>query len=317
MILCAVCAALLVTAGSTFGGAGSRIGLSLAQPGTRGPLSDIQLMDLSSVRRMFNDLARERTSTVEGERASAWADFSLLVEAVVGAPVASLAFDDLVQATTMSRGPHVLAAPGVAVRDRTAYQLLGIGYSARETADVVSGRISKRALDTARKMLLVGLGREAAADYLDTQYQRAMALLKPPGVRPDGKRPAASSFDAAIEKHAHTHGVDPDIVRAVIFVESNFDPVARSRVGAIGLMQLMPATARALGVDPLTPEQNIEGGVRYLSELLKMFGGIELALIAYNGGPGFARRYARGETALYGETRDYVKRVLARLRVPR
>ena len=82
-------------------------------------------------------------------------------------------------------------------------------------------------------------------------------------------------------------------------------------------MQSMPATARALGVDPLLPEQNIEGGVRYFSELLKMFGGIELALIAYNAGPGLARRYARGEAALYGETRDYLGRVLALFRPQR
>lgn len=79
-------------------------------------------------------------------------------------------------------------------------------------------------------------------------------------------------------------------------------------------MQLMPATARSLGVDPAIPDQNIEGGVRYLAEQIRQFGGLELALIAYNGGPGFAQRYARGETALYGETRDYVRRVLARLR---
>jgi peptidoglycan DL-endopeptidase CwlO len=82
-------------------------------------------------------------------------------------------------------------------------------------------------------------------------------------------------------------------------------------------MQLMPATARELGVDPFQPAQNIEGGVRYFSELLKMFGGVELALVAYNGGPGFAQCYARGETALYGETRDYVRRVLSRRQTAR
>jgi soluble lytic murein transglycosylase-like protein len=78
-------------------------------------------------------------------------------------------------------------------------------------------------------------------------------------------------------------------------------------------MQLMPATARALGVDPWIPEQNVDGGVRYLSSLLREFGTTELALVAYNGGPGFARRYVRGETALYGETRAYVRRVAALL----
>jgi len=82
-------------------------------------------------------------------------------------------------------------------------------------------------------------------------------------------------------------------------------------------MQLMPATARALGVNPHVSEQNIEGGVRYLAELLRTFGGVELALIAYNAGPGLARRYARGDAVLYGETRLYVQQVLARLRAPR
>ena len=79
-------------------------------------------------------------------------------------------------------------------------------------------------------------------------------------------------------------------------------------------MQLMPSTARELGVNPFVPEQNIEGGVRYFSQLLQMFGSIELALIAYNAGPGFAQRYAGGRAALYGETRDYVRRVLERVR---
>jgi soluble lytic murein transglycosylase-like protein len=75
----------------------------------------------------------------------------------------------------------------------------------------------------------------------------------------------------------------------------------------------MPMTARELGVDPFVPEQNIAGGVRYFSLLLQRFGGVELALVAYNAGPGFAQRYARGQTALYGETRQYVRNVLGRL----
>jgi len=78
-------------------------------------------------------------------------------------------------------------------------------------------------------------------------------------------------------------------------------------------MQLMPGTARALGVNPFVPEQNIEGGVRYFSQMLEMFGGIELALAAYNAGPGTAERYVRGLATLPGETRAYVRNVLARL----
>jgi peptidoglycan DL-endopeptidase CwlO len=79
----------------------------------------------------------------------------------------------------------------------------------------------------------------------------------------------------------------------------------------------MPMTARELGVNPFVPEQNIEGGVRYFSQLMKMFGSVELALVAYNGGPGYAQRYARGQAALYGETRDYVRKVLSKLSIIR
>jgi soluble lytic murein transglycosylase-like protein len=124
---------------------------------------------------------------------------------------------------------------------------------------------------------------------------------------------APTAFDALIDKYATLHHVEAAIVRAIMATESAFNPNARSPVGAIGLMQLMPTTARELGVNPFNPEENIEGGVRYFSQLLRMFGGLELALVAYNGGPGFAQRYARGQTALYGETRDYVRKVLARL----
>jgi soluble lytic murein transglycosylase-like protein len=209
--------------------------------------------------------------------------------------------------------------PGVHTRDSVAYQLLSLGYSAREAADVVSGRISKRALDRARWMLVVGLGQQAAADYLDKEYTRVSAVhdARASQARLERRSPASSRFDSLIDQYANLHRVEAAIVRAIIATESAFDPRARSRAGAIGLMQLMPATARELGVDPFEPAQNIEGGVRYFSELLKMFGGVELALVAYNGGPGFAQRYARGETALYGETRDYVRRVLSRLQTAR
>ncbi len=111
--------------------------------------------------------------------------------------------------------------------------------------------------------------------------------------------------------------VDVDLVRAVVETESGYDPTARSRAGAIGLMQLMPATAADLGVDPLVPEQNIEGGVRYFSQLLDRCGGVELALVAYNAGPTFAERYAHGDVRLYRETRDYLQRVLSRVRATR
>ena len=163
-------------------------------------------------------------------------------------------------------------------------------------------------------MIAVGQGRDKAADYLDGQYTRAAALQNRHRVQPRAKRSAPPGpFDAIIQRYADAHKVEVAIVRAIIEAESALNPAARSRVGAIGLMQLMPTTARELQVNPFVPEQNIEGGVRYFSQLLKKFGGLELALVAYNAGPRFAERYVRGQAVLYGETREYVKNVLERL----
>jgi soluble lytic murein transglycosylase-like protein len=306
---------LLLTTGAASGGRmPSAAGVSLAPSAPVGGAQDLRVLGLASIRRLLDALARQRASADEGERVAALTELSVLAEAVVGdARTGPLVFDDPAAGTSASM-PDVRVTPAVRARDTVAYQLLSLGYSARETADVVGGRISKQALDAAQRMLLVGVERDAVADYLDRQYKTAMTLRNRPGVSPN--RPGGASpnrFNAAIEKYASLHRVDAAIVRAVIGVESAFDPEARSPRGAIGLMQLMPATARALGVDPSKPEENIEGGVRYLAELIAMFGGVELALVAYNGGPGFARRYARGETALYGETREYVRKVLRRL----
>jgi len=154
---------------------------------------------------------------------------------------------------------------------------------------------------------LVAVGFEPTAVYAVPGTQQQFSTT------PVADASKVSDYDSLITRHASQQALRPELVRAVIQVESGFNARAVSNKGAIGLMQLMPATARALGVDPSKPEENIEGGVRYLAELIAMFGGIELALVAYNGGPGFARRYARGDTALYGETRDYVRKVLRRL----
>ena len=230
-----------------------------------------------------------------------------------------------VLALTLTGGISSLAAAGAAqaparaddaaAREEAEYRLLALGYSPHEIDDILSGRISQKALDTARRMIAVGMGREEASNYLDSQYMRATAAREARAVPPvDVPDVAPSAFDELIDRYASLHQVNAAIVRAIIGTESGFNPTSRSPAGAIGLMQLMPATARALGVDPFVPEQNIEGGVRYFSEQLKAFGGIELALIAYNAGPGFAQRYATGQVALYGETRAYVKKILALLR---
>ena len=118
------------------------------------------------------------------------------------------------------------------------------------------------------------------------------------------------SFDDLIDEHASRNGVRKDLVRAVIQVESAFNPRAVSNKGAIGLMQLMPATARQFGVsNAFDPNENVRGGVAYLRQLLDRYNGDErLALAAYNAGPGAVDRH--GQTVPpFRETRDYVSRV--------
>jgi soluble lytic murein transglycosylase-like protein len=117
-------------------------------------------------------------------------------------------------------------------------------------------------------------------------------------------------YDDVILEHAKLNNVRPDLVRAVIQVESAFNPYARSPKGALGLMQLMPATARALGVaNPFNAVENVRGGVVYLRRLLDRYGNNEqLALAAYNAGPGAVDKY--GETVPpYRETLNYVSRI--------
>ena len=117
-------------------------------------------------------------------------------------------------------------------------------------------------------------------------------------------------FADLVDTAARRHGVDPDLVHAVIAVESGYRASARSRAGAQGLMQLMPGTQRDLGVsDAFDPRQNVDAGVAYLRRLTDEFGTV-LALAAYNAGPGAVRRY--NGIPPYEETRAYVRAVLAR-----
>ena len=127
---------------------------------------------------------------------------------------------------------------------------------------------------------------------------------------------ANSSYDALIAEHASFQGVRPDLIHAVIQAESAFNPMARSLKGAMGLMQLMPATAVQYGVtNAFDPAQNIRAGVAYLKRLLQRFSqNEELALAAYNAGPGAVEKY--GAVPPYRETRDYVSKIRSRAGAP-
>ena len=124
-----------------------------------------------------------------------------------------------------------------------------------------------------------------------------------------GYRVSAAEIDSAIEQAATKHGVDANLVRALVKVESNFNPNAVSNKGAMGLMQLMPRTASGLSVsNPFDPQQNVDAGVRHLKQLLNNFGGdVRLSLAAYNAGEGAVKR--NGGVPHYAETQNYVKRI--------
>jgi len=146
----------------------------------------------------------------------------------------------------------------------------------------------------------IGAARSAAAEVSSTEQVSSFVR---------GKPFTQQEIDAAIDLAASRHNVDPSLVRAVIKVESNFNPNAVSRKGAMGLMQLMPQTARQLNVvNPFDPEQNIDAGVRHLKRLMESYGGdVKLGLAAYNAGAGAVSRSAG--VPRFRETRNYVKRI--------
>ncbi len=199
-------------------------------------------------------------------------------------------------ATPSPSPPPAAAAPPAARSSRLvqgqvySYVVDGVRHYASKAPKGVSGATAMRTIKYS---------------FLETCY----ACAASPGVNFGTLRLNTVAYEAEIRAAARLHGVDEAIVRAIIHAESAFNPRALSRVGAQGLMQLMPATARRFGVgDPFDAGQNIQGGVQYLAWLLKRFNGnLTLAAAGYNAGEGAVDRY-KGVPP-YSETRRYVERV--------
>ena len=146
---------------------------------------------------------------------------------------------------------------------------------------------------------------EVAAPVVPTVSAAAETDAVPAGAR------VSAPYGEIITSLAEAHGVDPVLVSALIQVESNYRPMARSHKGAMGLMQLMPSTARQYNLrNPYDPKANIAAGVRHLKSLLDRFSGaVDLALAAYNAGEGAVKKF--NGIPPYRETRDYVRKIMS------
>ncbi|MEX0836492.1 MAG: lytic transglycosylase domain-containing protein, partial [Nitriliruptor sp.] len=202
------------------------------------------------------------------------------------------------------------------VADRAATQEQLVTTVTRETETRRAALATLEADAAARAVLVRELEARVAALELSAVSVRVPvrvieALDGPPPSWAAGLPGHGRAWAATIDAIAAGQGIDGRLLAAIVWTESNFRPDAVSHAGALGMSQLMPGTARGLGVDPRDPVQNITGGARYLSTQLDAFGRVDLALAAYNAGPGRVRGAGNAVPDIV-ETQLYVVRVLDR-----
>lgn len=208
-------------------------------------------------------------------------------------------------------------------------QMLAAAGPGGPRLDIESDPLALEAQRIGRDAVLESLGRATPADTAETTAgESTEAVGTTSGEAAEALAPTADAADLdagdwvdrlpdrgqawgeEITAAAERHGIEPELLAALVWSESAFDPDAVSSAGAIGLAQLMPGTAEELGVDPTDPLENLDGGARYLSEQLARFGTFELGLAAYNAGPG--RVSEAGGVPAIAETQAYVQVVLDR-----
>jgi soluble lytic murein transglycosylase-like protein len=276
---------------------------------------------------------REGDAAAASERRQA---FERVVDAILGADGTIPGRDarqSFVSAVAGDEPASVSCSARMMAQDRLAYRLALVGYPAADIARILLRDASRASIDAAYARRMAGLGDEpvpatvVAAALVSPPAVAARRVTAPRGVALASRRaesaPArpgsataqagdtldSDALDAWIRYYAAEYRVDPHLVAAVMRQESNRSQAAVSPKGALGLMQLMPATASALDVNPYDPIENLRGGIAYLAELLRTYGNVRDALIAYNAGPVHANQVIRGQRSLFGETRRYLRAI--------
>ncbi|MBV7392996.1 lytic transglycosylase domain-containing protein [Mameliella sediminis] len=185
---------------------------------------------------------------------------------------------------------------------------------------LVAGTATAEVLSTKNRSHIFSSQTKVLDNRAAQQYKSSIRLQPPKVVTPTKWGPATDGalpvyrggyngeYAEMARVAARKHGIPEDLFLRLVNQESRFNPKAKSHKGAIGLAQLMPDTARLLGVDPHDPRQNLDGGARYLKQQYQKFGSWRLALAAYNAGPGAVLKH--GGVPPYRETRNYVKKIM-------